>query len=280
MIERRRRLWLSGSLAAVMAAGLAACGEGGESGEAGDRAASPVEGEAGEAAEAATVALASGEGGEAGEGAFGGGEAGVGAAYAAVPVDARDALRHHHLKGFLLIAAKELDAGRGPQAGALIGQGLLEVYDVDPAHFPNLDRADVQAASEAAFGDDADAGALLSHALAALDAAAAKADGDPADVITGLLRIEAGVYSEVVVDGYADPIEYQHAYGFLLSAKAVFDAEKAAFRAKDARRTAEAEAALDAALAAFPSVQAPETPTPAADVLAELSRAELALSGL
>src|SRR6187549_610828 len=160
MTTFRPKLWTA-SVAMLLAA--AACsGEGGEAGE------------AGEAGPAAAV----GEGGEGGaEGGAGAGEAGARSAYAAVPAESRVALRLAHLKGFLLVAQKQTE---GPAAAAaLVGQGIVEVYDAQPGAFQSagLDEAPLRKAAES--GAPAD----IAAAISAIEAAQAKAKGDSAAVV-------------------------------------------------------------------------------------------------
>lgn len=269
MIELRAKLWRTVGAAALMAgaAGLAACGgEGGEGGEAAQH------GEAGEAAKA---------GGEAGEAAIGetggeAGEAGAASAYAGLDPAATTQVRLAHLKGFLLIAKKELDAGHAPEAGALVGQGVLEVYKGAPTEFAGLDAAPIEAAGNALMDGTADAKAGLDAGLAAITAKQA-AD---AETVRRMLSIAGGLYSIVVVDGAVDPIEYQHSLGAALSAQDAFARAEPALKVKNAARAAEAKAELARLVALWPTVQAPEKPAPSAQVAAQISRVELALSGL
>ena len=249
MTSFRPKLWTGVSVAILLA--TAACG--GEGGEAGQ----PDE---------AGPAAAVGEGGEGGaEGGAGVGEAGARSAYAAVPAESRAALRLAHLKGFLLIAQKQ---GDGPAAAAaLVGQGITEVYDAQPGAFKSvgLDEAPLRKAAES--GAPAD----ITAALNAIEAAEAKAKGDAAAVVKGMVNISAGLYQGVVAEGAVDPIEYQHAMGAALAAQEV------ASDANDARITA-AKADLDRLVAMFPAPSAPEQPTPVGQVSAQASRVELALS--
>jgi hypothetical protein len=95
-----------------------------------------------------------------------------------------------------------------------------------------------------------------------------------------MLKITGGLYAGVNIDGGADPIEYQHSQGAALSAIDAFNRAEPALRAKNAARAAEAKAELAKLLTLWPAVQAPEVPAPAAQVNAQISRVELALSGL
>lgn len=247
MTTFRPKLWTA-SIAILLAA--AACG--GEGGEAGEQ---------GEAGPAAAV----GEGGEGGaEGGAGAGEAGAQSAYTAIPAESRVALRLAHLKGFVLAAQKLTDPAA---ASALVGQGVAEVYDAQPGAFQSasLDAAALQKASQSGSKADIDA------ALKAIDAAQAKAQGDSAAVTKGLVNIAAGLYRGVIAEGSVDPVEYQHAYGAALAAQQVAQASN------DAKVTA-ARADIDKLVAMFPAPEAPPQPTPVAQVSAQASRIELALS--
>jgi hypothetical protein len=271
MIELKARLWRGVGLAAlaVGAATLAACSPGGEAGE------SAAHGEAGEAAKGES----GGEAGEAAIGEAGGehGEAGAAAGYDGLSDAARTQLRLQHLKGFLLVAQKELDAGHAPEAGALIGQGVLEVHTPAAAQFGGLDIAPISAASGALMDGKPSGATALTGALAAISA---KQTAGDAETVRRMLRIAGGLYSGVVAAEGVDPVEYQHSYGAALSARDAFTRAEPALKAKNPARTAEAKAELDRLVALWPSVQAPATPAPPAEVAAQISRVELALSGL
>jgi hypothetical protein len=270
MIQVRAKLWRGVGVAALAAgmAAVAACTPGGEGGE------TAQHGEAGEA-----PAAASAEAGEAAKGETGGesGEAGAAAGYARLDPGQASAVRLQHLKGFLLVAQKELDAGRAPEAGALVGQGVLEVHTPAPQAFAGLDIALLNTASAALMDGKPDGKAALQRAL---DAVSAKQGAGDAETVRRMLRIAQGLYSGVVKDGAVDPIEYQHALGAALAAQDAFARAEPALKAKNAARAAEAKAELARLVALWPSVQAPAAPAPAAQVAAQVSRVELALSGL
>lgn len=256
MTVLRPKLWTSLSAAVLLGAGVAACGgeAGGEAGEAGKAAAV---GEGGEAAEQGAKAV--GEGGEAAE-------QGAAQAYGAVPAASKTALQIAHLKGFFLIAQQQKDGAEA--AAALAGQGMLEVFDKDADAFrtAGLDEAVLRKAAQS--GSTAD----LNAAVANLDAAAAKAGGDPAEVVKGLVSVAEGIYRGVVVDGVVDPIEYQHSLGAILAA------QSAAARAGDNAKLTAAKAELDKLAALWTGATAPEAPTPPQQVSAQASRVQLALS--
>jgi hypothetical protein len=272
MIELKAKLWRGVGMAALAAGavGLAACTPPGDAkSEGGESAAS---GEAGESA--------GGEGGEAAIGESGGeaGEAGAATAYAGLDAAAKTQLRLAHLKGFLLVAQQELAAGRGPEAGALIGQGVLEVYKAAPAEFGGLDIAPLEGSGATLMDGKASGKAELEAGLAAI--AAKQAPAGDAETVRRMLSITNGLYAVVNVDGGVDPIEYQHSLGAALSARDAFNRAEPALKLKNAARTAEARAELDKLVALWPGSQAPEKPAPAAQVAAQISRVELALSGL
>ncbi|HYG25691.1 MAG TPA: hypothetical protein VD906_02180 [Caulobacteraceae bacterium] len=243
----RPKLWTAS--VAILLAAAACSGEGGEAGE------------AGEAGPAAAV----GEGGEGGaEGGAGAGEAGAQSAYTAIAPESRVALRLAHLKGFLLAAQKLSDPA---QASALVGQGVIEVYDAQPGAFQSvgLEAAALQKAAQTGSAAD------INAAIQAVEAAQGKAQGDQAAVVKGLVNITAGLYRGVIAEGSVDPVEYQHAYGAALAAQQV------AAGADDSKVEA-AKGDIDKLVALFPAPEAPEQPTPVAQVSAQASRIELALS--
>ena len=263
MIELKAKLWRGVGMAALTAGAvsLTAC--------------SP----AAQKAPPAPVAPVAGGAGEAAIGESGGesGEAGVSAVYDGLGPAARTQLRLQHLKGFLLVANKELDAGHGAEAGALVGQGALEVFTPAAAEFGGLDIAPLSAASTALMDGNPTAGALLQTALGAVTQRQGAAD---AELVRGMLKITGGLYAGVLVDGGVDPIEYQHSLGAALSTRDAFTRAEAGLAAKNPARAREAKAEMSKLLALWPSVQAPDAPAPAAQVNAQISRVELALSGL
>jgi len=254
----RPKLWTVAGLALT----LAACGgeQGGEAGKAGEAGAAP------------TAASGEGEGGEGegGEGhAAGAGEAGAVQAYANVPAESRTALRLAHLKGFFLAAQAVAPSEGADAAAALAGQGVLEVYEPEAAALKaaGVDEAALRAAAQS--GDPA----ALKSTIATLDAASRKAGGDNAVVVRHLASMSAGMYGEATKGGAIDPVEYQHAYGAALAAKALADSDP---------KLAPVRADLQKLVALWPSPTAPADAAKAAkpgQVLAQASRVELALSG-
>jgi hypothetical protein len=251
MTTFRPKLWTGVSLA-IMLAAAAGC-----SGETGDTADT-----------AATNALppAAGEGGEGGaEGGPGAGEVGAQSAYISVPPESRLALRLAHMEGFLLVAQKQPE---GPDAAAaLIGQGMIEVFDAQPDAFRSGGVNEALLRKAAETGAPAD----ITAAIATIEAAQAKASGDQAAVTKGMVDIAAGLYAGVFMDGEVDPIEYQHAYGAALAA------QQLAEKSSDPKVKA-AKADIDKLVALWPAAVAPAKPTPAGQVSAQASRIELALS--
>ena len=265
MIELKAKLWRGVGLAAlaVGVVGLAACSPGGEGGASGQH------GEAGEAATPPPPAPTS-AGGESGE-------AGTNLVYDNLSPTERTQLRLQHLKGFLLIAGKERDAGHAPEAGALIGQGVLEVYTPAAADFAGLDVGAIEKASGLLMDGKPNGGAALQTALSVISAKQGAAD---AELVRRMLRVTGGLYSGVNGADGVDPIEYQHSQGAALSTLDAFARAEPALRAKNPARASEAKTELARLVALWPSVQAPDTPAPAAQVNAQISRVELALSGL
>ncbi|HYF23508.1 MAG TPA: hypothetical protein VD929_08940 [Caulobacteraceae bacterium] len=257
MTAFRPKLWTVAGLALTLAAcGGEQGGEAGKAGEAGAPTAASGEGEGGE-----------GEGGEAS--GTGAGEAGATQAYANVPADSRTALRLAHLKGFFLTAQAVSAAEGAEAAAALAGQGVLEVYEPEAAALKaaGVDEAALRAAAQS--GDPA----ALKSAVATLDAASRKAGGNNAAVVKHLASMSAGMYAEATKGGALNPIEYQHAYGAALAAKALADADP---------KLAAVRPDLQKLVALWPSPTAPADAAKAAkpgQVLAQASRVELALSG-
>lgn len=261
----RRRHWRTAGIAAA-ALSLAACGgEGGESGVPGESGEGGEAGEAGASAPAPSAASATAPaGGEAGE-------AGAATAYAGISGDQRTALRLQHLKGFVLAANRVADAGRQPEAGVLVQQGLLEVYDVAASEFGSLNVELVRAAADGTP-------AHIDAAVAEIDrAAGALAEVDDAQTVARLLDISTGLYQHVVQADFVDPIEYQHSMGAALAAQSVLQAGQAELSAADADAYRAATQEMTRYVGLWPQASAPETPTAYRDVLAGSSRVRLAL---
>ena len=256
MIELKAKLWRGVGLTAL-AAGVVAC--------------TPAS--APHAATSATTPAPA----AVGEGASEGGESGAEAVYAGLDPAARKQLRLQQLKGFLLIAQKALDASDAQAAGVLIGQGRLEVYTLAPADFAGLDAAALDGASTALMDGKPNGAAALRSALSAL---AARQGGADADLVRRMLTIAGAIYGGVNGAHGVDPVEYQHSQGAALAALDAFARAEPALRAKNAARAAEAKTELTRLVSLWPSVQAPDKPAPAAQVNAQISRVELALSGL
>ena len=260
----RPKLWTGlGAAVLIGSAGLAACGGegGGEAGEAG--------------ATTASAAVPAGEGGaegggEGGEGGAEGGsaEAGASAAYASVPADSRTALRLAQLQGFFLAGQAVTTAQGADDAAALAGQGMLEVFDPAAAELraAGVDEAVLRKAVQSGASAD------LAAAARSLEAVQGRAGGDQREVAKGLANLTAGLYREAVGGAAIDPVEYQHAYAGALSLASLSQGGKLGSAGAEAARL---KALFTSPVAPATVAQAPK----AADVQAQASRIELALSG-
>jgi hypothetical protein len=279
MIEFKPRTWTALGLSAIALVGVSACGQGEGGVSTGKDASSTATAGEGEGEGVKTVTpVRAAVGGETGE-------AGAQNAYSDIPEASRLGLRIAHVTGFLLIAQKTYDAGQTDEASVLVSQGLLEVYmpsaaELDggakglKAAFENvvaaIDAKKPKAEVDAAF----EAAATLARNAETASGAA------PKDMVSGMLSIAAGLYSGVIAPAGNDPIEYQHAQGAALAAKAAFDASKAKLMSQDAARTATLAKDIDAVLALFPAVSLPENPATIAQMTGAVSRAQLAVSGI
>jgi hypothetical protein len=281
MIEFKPRMWTSLGLSAIALVSVSACqpGEQGQIGATANATSKSGEGE-GEGAKAAvaTTPVPVAVGGETGE-------AGVSDAYGDVPETSRLGLRIAHVTGFLLIARKAYDAGQVDEASVLVSQGLLEVYTPNAAELdagaPGFKKAldDVVAAIDAKK-PKAEVEAAFKAAQDLANNTEAASNAAPQDIIAGMASISAGLYKGVIGPEGNDPIEYQHAQGAALSAKAVLDASKSKLSAKDGARTQTLSKDVDAMLALFPATTLPEQPSSVAAVTGAASRVQLALSGI
>lgn len=286
MIAWKLTLWRTAGAAAAL--GLAACG-----GEAGEVGAGPGEGGHGEAGPAvgenggATPAppAANGEAGEAAAGESGAehGEAGVVTAYAGLTGDTLTALRIQHLRGFVMAAAKIVEdrgsfSGEPADAAILVQQGLLEVYDPASDQFGTLD---VSALREAAAGTSFTRAQMMQRLRAAQEAlthAIGQLDFDEAQLVVRMVDISTGLYQHVIIDGAADPIEYQHSMGAALAAQQALLLHQNELRRANLGAFSRASGELNRYVALWPSREPPAEPATYQEVLVQGSRVRLALS--
>jgi hypothetical protein len=280
MIEFKPRMWSLLGLSAVAIVGISACGKGGESGDLAANNAISGEGIAGEGGNN-TVAKPVAPTSPSGES----GEAGAQNAYSDIPETSKLGLRIAHVSGFLLVAQKSYDAGQIDEASVLISQGLLEVY------MPYAGELDTGAKGLKAAFEKVVAAIDASKPKAEVDAAFSDAVGvvrksevasgaAPKDVVGGMLSIAAGLYSGVIGPDGNDPIEYQHAHGAALSAKAALEANQTELAGQNSARTETLSRDIEAMLALFPTVSLPQNPATLAQMTGAASRAQLTLSGI
>lgn len=218
---------------------------------------------------------------EAGESGAEHGEAGVAAAFAGLEGPARTAMRLQQLKGFVLVAQRVNESATAPEAGALVGQGLLEVYDPAKDQFGAFDATAVRAAETA--GGENKPKAQVATALASAEAAIDQAQGslgaiNHADVAARMVDLSTGLYGNVIQPEFNDPTEYLHSLGAALSAKEALVNGERALRAQNRAAYEEGLRELDRLIALWPAATVPDAPTPNAQVLAQASRVRLALS--
>lgn len=236
--------------------------------------------------ESPAPAAASGEAGEAAAGESGAehGEAGVAAAYSGLEGAARTAMRLQQLKGFVLVAQRVNEGAEQDavlNAGALVGQGLGEVYDTASDQFGSFNPAPVRAAQTA--GEENKPKAQVATALASAEAAIDQAQTslgavNHADLAARMIDLSTGLYANVIQPEFNDPIEYRHSLGAALSAREALATGERVLRAQDRAHYEEAMREMDRFIALWPGASIPEAPTPNAQVLAQASRIRLALS--
>lgn len=286
MITLKLKHWRTMGIAATTM-GLAACGgEGGVGGEGGHgEGGESVQGENGGATPATTVAADGGEAGEAAIGERGGehGEAGVVTAYAGLSGDQLTALRIQHLRGFVMAAAKIVEdrgsfSGEPADAAILVQQGLLEVYEPAAAEFGSLN---VTSLREAAGGTSFTRAQMMQRLRAAqeeLSRAIGELDFDDAQLVVRMVDLSTGLYQQVLVEGVADPIEYQHSMGAALAAQQAILLRQDELRRENLGAYSRAVGELNRFVALFPSREPPENPATYQQVLVQGSRVRLALS--
>jgi hypothetical protein len=286
MITLKLKHWRTMGIAATTM-GLAACGgEGGVGGEGGQgEGGESVQGENGGATPATTVAADGGEAGESAIGERGGehGEAGVVTAYAGLSGDQLTALRIQHLRGFVMAAAKIVEdrgalSGEPADAAILVQQGLLEVYEPAAAEFGSLN---VTSLREAAAGTSFTRAQMMQRLRAAqeeLSRAIGELDFDDAQLVVRMVDLSTGLYQQVLVEGVADPIEYQHSMGAALAAQQAILLRQDELRRENLGAYSRAVGELNRFVALFPSREPPENPATYQQVLVQGSRVRLALS--
>lgn len=287
MITLRLKRWRTLGVAATTL-GLAACGGegGGEAGGEGGHgeAGEPGQGEGGGATPAVPPA-GSGEAGEASIGEAGGehGEAGVLTAYAGLSGDQLTALRIQHLRGFVMAAAKIVEdrghfSGEPADAAVLMQQGLLEVYEPAAREFGALDVSSMRDAAAGTNFTRAEMVQRLRTAQEELTRAIGELDYDDAQLIVRMIDISTGLYQHVLVDGVADPIEYQHSMGAALAAQQAILLHQNEMRRENLGAYSRAVGELNRFVALWPSREPPENPATYQQVLVQGSRVRLALS--
>lgn len=278
MIEFRPKAWHNLPIAVLMAGSLAACQQ--QAAESAESAAPQAE--AGAPASPATsspeapgnaAATIAAQGGETGE-------AGVKDLYAGLDRSTSRLLRTQHFKGFLLVAQRVAAANMPNEASILVEQGLLEVVRPGSEDFLPGDVALFVTAGKKLEQPTPDASAL-GDAITALSVAQSKSSVPvDAKLVRQMLQICAGLYQGVYVDGGVDPIEYQHSLGAALSAQEAFNRARPALAKKDKKRTDAVAQGLERLISLWPDIVAPDVPTPNSQVVSQISRIELALSGL
>lgn len=283
MITLKPKLWRTLGVAATTLS-LAACGEGG--GEAGGEGGHgeggpPTQGEGG----GATPGASTGEAGEAASGESGGehGEAGVVTAYAGLSGDQLTALRIQHLRGFVMAAAKIVEdrgafSGDPADAAVLVQQGLLEVYDPAADQFGSLDVTKLREAANGADLTRAQMVQRLRDAQEEMSRAIGELEFDEAQLIVRMVDISTGLYQHVIVDGVADPIEYQHSMGAALAAQQAILLHQNKLRRENLAAFGRATGELNRFVALWPSREPPADPATYQQVLVQGSRVRLALS--
>jgi hypothetical protein len=251
-------------------------GEGGGGGGEGGATAPVAGGEAGESGEAGETgeagAQAAAAGGEAGE-------AGAASAYAGLSGDQLTALRLLHLKGFVMAASRVADGNQTAEAGVLVQQGLLEVYDLAPDQFGSLNADIVRSASEGGGVTRAELLQRLRAAEGEIDRAlGALGEVDYAIATARMVDIATGLYQNVVQADFVDPIEYQHSMGAAFAARDALSKGRDQLRQRNAAAYNAAESEASRFTALWRETNAPERPPSYRDVLTQGSRVRLALS--
>ncbi len=279
MITLKPTVWRTLSQAALVGAGLVgftACQPGGEAGGA-------AGGEAGAHGEAGESGGEGGGEGGATPAAGEAGEAGIAGAFEGLTDQQRAAVRLQQLKGFFLAADTLMSEPDLLPAGVLVGQGILEVYEAFPADVAGYDVTAAQAAFRGGQNGAAqpEVARNLADAMAGVDARIGALDVSGALIAARLVDVAEGLYRHVDQgEGIVDAVEYQHSFGAALAARDALVRDERALRRLNGAAYTESLRELDAFVALFGGPEAPQTPAAMQQVLAQGSRAKLALSSL
>lgn len=273
MIGWKYKLWAAAGAAAALGLAAGCSGEAGEGGEAGEQGAAQTSaGEAGEGGERGEAAApAAGAGGEAGE-------AGAQSAYAGLSGDQLTGLRLMHLRGFVMAAARVVEENKPLEAGILVQQGLLEVYDPAPDGFGAMDVALVRNAGDGSELNRAQMMQRIRAADAEIERALGALDVDYAVLTARMVDIATGIYQTVVIDDGVDPIEYQHSMGAAFAARSALQLGADDLRSENLRAYSAAQNEVNRFVGLWRTPEAPENPASYREVLAQSSRVRLALS--
>jgi hypothetical protein len=96
--------------------------------------------------------------------------------------------------------------------------------------------------------------------------------------VVRMVDLSTGLYQHVLVDGIADPIEYQHSLGAALAAQQALQQGQAEMRRENAAAYTRATAELNRLLALWPAREPAANPATYQQVLTQGSRVRLALS--
>src|SRR5690606_27927549 len=142
-------------------------------------------------------------------------------------------------------AARVVEQDQPVEAGVLVSQGLLEVYDLAPDQFGSLDVSVVRAAGDGTNLNRAQMMQRIRAANAEIDRAIAELDADYAVLAARMVDIAAGLYQGVVQEDFVDPIEYQHAMGAALAARDALEKGQRDLRGENVRAYSQAHNELN-----------------------------------
>jgi hypothetical protein len=161
------------------------------------------------------------------------------------------------------------------EAAVLVQQGLLEVYDVAPDQFGDLDVAIIRTAADGAL-NRAQMMQRIRSSEAEIQRALGELEIDHAVLVVRMVDIATGLYQSVVREDFVDPIEYQHSMGAAYAARDALNQDAMLHRNIGAYLEAQGE--LNRFVDLWPQATAPERPASYRQVLAQASRVRLALS--
>jgi hypothetical protein len=163
------------------------------------------------------------------------------------------------------------------EAGVLVAQGVLEVYDAAPDQFGGLNIEIIRAATDSSL-NRAQMTSRIRAAEAEIERVSQGLDVDHAALVGRMVDIATGLYQHVNQTDFVDPVEYQHSMGAALAARDALIEGQDELRREDLGAFSQSQAQLNRFVGLWDEATAPEEPATYQQVLSQGSRVRLELS--